>query len=370
MSTPPLPIPGATLKPTSLGAVLALLLLGCGSEDPGDDEEVVVSVQTTTIGREPITAVSSAQGTVYAKQEALISATVAGQLGLVPPIQNHRVRAGEVLAVLDAVDFFGAQRDLRLAQATVASTEAQAVRRRALFEQGGLSRKELEETELALVSAQEDLLAAQRTVGAMSGSSAVDANGRATVRAPFAGLIAEQLQFGGEYVPEGTPLFKLVDTSAYVVKAECPDTVGALLTEGSAATVVDEALSGEEVPGTITMVSRTTDPVTRTIEVWVQIDDPEALLRAGDAARITAPTRSDPEALVLPLDAVQLEASNGDEGMVMTVDALGVAHERAVKIGIHTTDRVQILEGLSGGEQVVIDGNYGLPDGTKVAVEP
>ena len=350
-------------------ALMSTLALGCAGPDPAGDEELVVSVKATTATRAPITATAIAQGSVFAKQEATISATVAGQLSDLQPIQNTSVRAGQVLAMLDAVDFFQAQKELRQAQATVSTTEALAVRRRSLFEQGGISKKDLEETELALSSAQDDLRAAQHTVGAMSGSASVDASGRASVRAPFAGIIAEQMQFGGEFVDAGTPLFKLVDVSGFVVKAKFPDTVGALLTEGSEATVYDEAFGDETATGTVTMVSRTSDPVSRTMEVWVRIDDPAAKVRAGDSARVEAPTRSDPDALVVPTEAVQLDESNGVEGKVMVVDAAGLAHETIVRVGIRSGDTIQILEGLKGGEQVVIEGNYGLPDLTKVTIE-
>ena len=353
----------------AVAAWMGLSVLGCAGPDVATDEELVVSVKVTTVSREPITATASAQGSVFAKQEATISATVSGQLSNLQPIQNTSVRAGQVLAVLDAVEFFQAQKELRQAQATVSTTEALAARRRSLFEQGGISKKDLEETELALSSAQADFRAAQHTVGAMSGSASVDASGRASVRAPFAGIIAEQMQFGGEFVDAGTPLFKLVDVTGFVVKAEFPDTVGAQLIEGSEATVYDEAFGDETATGTVTMVSRTSDPVSRTMEVWVRIDDPAAKVRPGDSARVEAPTRSDPDALVVPTQAVQLDASDGVEGKVMVVDAAGLAHETPVKVGIRSGDKVQIVEGLKGGEQVVIEGNYGLPDLTKVMIE-
>ena len=74
------------------------------------------------------------------------------------------------------------------------------------------------------------------------------------------------------------------------------------------------------------------------------------------------------EAIVIPLAAVTLSASNADEGTVMTVGIDSVAHETKVKVGIKNGDKVQITEGLKGGESVVIEGNYGLPDGTKVEI--
>ena len=50
----------------------------------------------------------------------------------------------------------------------------------------------------------------------------------------------------------------------------------------------------------------------------------------------------------------------------MVVDDQNVAHETKVTIGIRTEDKVEIVEGLKGGETVVIEGNYALPDKTKV----
>ena len=52
----------------------------------------------------------------------------------------------------------------------------------------------------------------------------------------------------------------------------------------------------------------------------------------------------------------------------MVVDAQNVAHETKVTIGIRTPEKLEIVEGLQGGETVVIEGNYALPDGTKVEI--
>jgi len=348
------------------------LVLGCGAPDPAADEAIVVSVRCAPAGRETITSTASVDGTVHAKQEAVLSARLSGQLGGLGRLQNTEVRAGQTLATLDSVDWYAAQKDLREAQAAAANLDALATRRRALFAQGGLARRDLEETELALKTAQEDLGAAGRTLGAMSGGGqgggAVGGGGGAAIRAPFAGVVVEQLQFDGEYVTEGTPILRLADLSEILVKARFPDTVGARLTMGGAATVSDEAVGGDPVTGEVTMISRTTDPVSRTQEVWVRVTDGADRLRVGDAARVTAATATADDAVVVPLQAVLLDTSTGDEGTVMVVDAQDVAHEVHVKVGIRTADRVQVVDGLVGGERVVVEGNYALPDGTKVAV--
>ncbi len=363
---------GALLLLTS--GLLGLAVLGCSGAPAAADAEIVVAVKAQPATVEPITALATAQGGVFAKQEASLSAVVAGKLGDVKHLQNTKVGAGQVLAVLDAVDFFAVAKDERQAQAAVASAEALEGRRKALYDQGGISKKDLEDTELQLSNARDDLVAAQRTLGAMTGSASVDASGRAQVRAPFAGVITQQMQFGGEFVDAGAALFKLEDLTGYIVKASFPDTVGAKLTEGSPATVKDEAFD-DVVTGTVTMVSKTSDPGSRTMEVWVTVDNADGAtkLRAGDAATVTAPTATVPDAVVVPSQAVQLDASTGTDGKVMIVtteqDKSLVAHETKVTIGLRAGGKTQIVDGVKAGDLIVTEGNYGLPDESKVTIE-
>jgi len=74
------------------------------------------------------------------------------------------------------------------------------------------------------------------------------------------------------------------------------------------------------------------------------------------------------DAIIVPASAVTLEASNADEGTVMIVDAQNVARERKVTVGVRSGDKIEITEGLQEGETVVIEGNFALPDGTKVEI--
>ena len=72
--------------------------------------------------------------------------------------------------------------------------------------------------------------------------------------------------------------------------------------------------------------------------------------------------------MIVPTSAVTLDATNANGGTVMIVDAQSVAHEVRVTVGAHDSRRTQITSGLRGGETVVVEGNYGLPDRTRVTV--
>jgi RND family efflux transporter MFP subunit len=137
---------------------------------------------------------------------------------------------------------------------------------------------------------------------------------------------------------------------------------------GDVATVSPTDLSGEQMKGKVTLISRSSDPQNRTVEVWVNLGNSAGHLRAGGAAQVMVATNQTGDAIVVPASAVTLEASNADAGTVMVVDTGNVAHERKVTVGIRTGDRIQITAGLENGETVVIEGNYALPDETKVEI--
>jgi multidrug efflux system membrane fusion protein len=120
--------------------------------------------------------------------------------------------------------------------------------------------------------------------------------------------------------------------------------------------------------GLVPLVGRSSDPTNRTVEVWVTLANGAGLLHANGAAQVTIAANSKNDAVVVPASAVTLEATNGDEGTVMVVGPDKIARETKVTVGIRTPDKVEITSGLAGGETVVVEGNFSLPDKTKVEI--
>ena len=137
---------------------------------------------------------------------------------------------------------------------------------------------------------------------------------------------------------------------------------------GDAVTIQPDA--GTTLQGRVDLVGRSADPQSRAVELWVTLPNQDGRLRANSAARVTVASAGVANAVIVPTSAVTLEATNANAGTLMVVDAKSVAHEVRVTIGAHTRERTQIATGLRGGETVVIEGNYGLPDGTKVQIAP
>ena len=190
----------------------------------------------------------------------------------------------------------------------------------------------------------------------------------AEVRAPISGVVTDQFQFQGEYAAAGAKLLTIADTNSIIVKANFADTVVANLQTGDSVTVYPTSAPDERLSGKVTLISRSSDPTNRTVEIWANFGNGRGLLRVGDAVQFVVSAKPSNDAVVVPLVAVTLGASNSDEGTVMTIDKDDVAHETKVKIGIKSGDKVEITEGLEEGETVVVEGNYALPDGTKVEI--
>ncbi len=409
---------------TSIVAVLLLALVVLliwrwrRSSETEEATNVVVSVKVGQAVKEPIAAQISAVGTIFPRDKSDVAAKVSAQIKRMALLKNKFVKAGEVIAVLESRDLQAQraeavaalnearanersvttgtiprtnaedQKALADARAKVNNTRATYQRRLGLYQKGGISKKDLEASELELTTAEDELrlaeqtvtlrarslnpndraLAAAKTAQAQQHLATLDAQlSYATIRSPITGIVTDQFQYEGEFAAEGAKLVTISDISEVIVKAPFADTVVANLKVGDTATILPTDTSAEEMHGKVSLLSRSSDPTNRTVEVWVTLANGAGLLRANGAAQVTIAANSKTDAVVVPASAVTLEATNADEGTVMVVEG-DVAHERKVTVGIRTAEKIEIVEGLQGGETVVIEGNFALPDGTKVEV--
>ena len=406
-------------------AVLVILLIAVvvwrrRAAAPADQTTTpIVSVKVAKAEKETIAAQIVAVGTIWPREKSDVGAKISAQIKKMALLKNKLVRAGEVIAVLESRDLQAQrseavaalnqeranersvttgtipqtnaqdQKALRDARAKAATARATFERRQVLYEKGGISKKDLETSQLDLTTAENELrlaeqtitlratslnpndraLAAARVAQAQQHLATLDAQlSYATIRAPITGIVTDQFQYQGEFAAAGGKLLTIADISEVIVKAPFADTVAKELKVGDPAAVLPTDTSSEEMKGRITLLSRSSDPTNRTVEVWVTLANGAGKLRANGAAQVTISANSTNDAVVVPASAVTLDASNADEGTVMVVDAASVAHETKVNVGIRTKDKIEITSGLKGGETVVIEGNFSLADGTRVEV--
>jgi RND family efflux transporter MFP subunit len=403
-------------------AVLVLIVAGwCwkrrGAAAADETAQPIVSVKLAKAEIGPIAQPLDLVGTISARQEATLSPKVSAQIAQMGLLKNRVVHRRDVLAILESRDLTAQQAEaaaaLREAEIGITNTGSGAIpltnaqdvkavrdaqgtldnarktyeRRKTLFDQGGISKKDLETSQLDVTKAEDDLRLAEKSASLHQGTTnpsdlaaarskaqqaaghlaALSAQaGYATIRAPFDGVISDQFLFQGDFASAGTKMLTIADTSSVIVKAPLSVDAAMNVRAGDTATIQPDSMPGVTLQGTVNLVGRAADAQSRAVELWISLPNPSGTMQSNSAARVTINSSNVANAIVVPTSAVTLDATNANAGTVMVVDAKSVAHEVKVTTGAHTRDRTQITSGLHGGETVVIEGNYGLPDGTKV----
>jgi HlyD family secretion protein len=281
------------------------------------------------------------------------------------------------------------------AQADVQSTKealdaAQKVyeSRRALFEEGAIPRKQLDEGQVAYVQARsqydiaarrlESLQKVDREAQTQAAKAQVEAaQGRlqaadaqleySRITSPIDGVVTDRPLYAGEMAGPGAPLLTVMDLSRIIARASVPVNQLRFLKAGISA-VVRSQDDSSQAQGKVTVVSPALDPASTTAEVWVLVENPVRRFKPGYTVHIDISSERIPDAVVIPESAL-LPAQEGIGEMVLVVGAGSLAHTRRVDIGIREADRVQVLKGVTPGEQVITVGGFGVQDNTKVKIE-
>ncbi len=284
-------------------------------------------------------------------------------------------------------DFTKAQLDLAQAKSNLDLDQSIVDARTQLFAQGALPGRDLDTAKATLVQAQAAYDIAKQhleSIKQVSRKAALEnaegqlasAKGKflgaeaqlgyTEIRSPIDGVVTDRPFFAGETAAVGTPLITVMDTSSLLAKLHIAQMQATQLTVGSQATLTIPGVD-DPVPVEVVLVSPALDPGSTTVEIWLRLKNPEGKFRVGTSVHATMSGRTASDALTIPAEAVQT-ASDGVSKSVMVIGADSVAHKRAVRLGIATTESVQVLDGLAAGDTVITTGAYGLDDGTMVKI--
>lgn len=397
--------------------VLVAVLSGCGG-DNARPPEPVVNVETAVAKVQTITDLVTAEGVLFPIHQASISPKITAPVRRFYVQRGDKVHRGQLLAVLENKDLaaavVSAQGSYDQAQATYASTTSSALpeeiqtanlnvvntrtalaaqqklyeSEQKLYRQGAIARKQLDATEVALTAALSAYQTAEKhlqnlqALGVSQQKKAAKGQlelahgqylgaaaqmGYTEIRSPINGVVADRAVYPGDIAPAGTPLLIVMDTSKVVVRLHIPQQQAELLKLGQAATLRIHGLD-KDVPAKVTVLSPALDPSSTTEEVWVEADNPQGKLKPGTTADVSITAKTVADALVIPASAI-LAGANGPTS-VMVVKSDSRAYSQNVKTGIQQGNVIQIVNGLEPGEQVIVTGQYGLPDKTKVKTTP
>ena len=380
-----------------------------------DEGEAPTPVTVETAVKGAIDRMVTADAVLYPVNQANVTAKISAPVTKVMVNRGDHVRAGQLLAVLESADLAAAanesqqqieqaqaaydlltgatvgedrakaETDVKSARETLAAAKKVYDNRAAAQREGALAQKTVDEAQLAMVQAQNQLDLAQRHLdtlnqvgqketvrGAAAQVNTAKAHYETTkvqltyaqITSPISGVIADRAVYPGEMAVSGTPLVSIVDISDIVARANVPVKDASAIKVGRPARITGP---DGDIPGTVTVVSPSVDPTTTTVQVWVRASNPGEKLKPGGTVRVAIIAETIQNTLVVPASALL----NSDDGgqKVMVIDKNSIAHERMVSVGVRQGDRVQILSGIQEGDQVVTSGGLGLEDKAKVAIQ-
>ncbi len=364
-----------------------LFILGC--ESPGSSEESRAAVRkaveqppvvkVTKVRRGDISVPIHATGTIYPNLESKIGPKISGAIEIVHVDEGDEVRQGEILAVLDQENLLIAVRQgraaVRVAEAQLKEAELKEVNLRKERERlANLLRKDVisqqryddMDTAHSMAAARIELIRAQ-ILSARENLAMAEQKLRDTrIFAPFSGLIVKRFINQGEFVSKmpPTPLFLMMNIDAVKMEVGLSEVHLASVAIGNPVEITVDAYPGVTFKGKITTINPMVDPGSRAFKVKAEIPNEDHRLKSGVFARAKIHQEIHRDVLLVPFKSVVNRA--GDTFVFMPDgDIVSLRH---VQVGITNEEEIEVIEGLQEGDEVVVEGHYGMADQTKVQV--
>jgi RND family efflux transporter MFP subunit len=299
-------------------------------------------------------------GSVQAVSQATVRAKLSAEVRRVLVREGDRVTAGQTVAEFDTAQLRAKLAEhtasYESARAQLATTERTRQANALLVKQNFISQNAFDTAD----SAHQSQLAAVAAARAQLEQTQIQL-GDAIVRAPISGTVAKRHVQSGEKVAFDAPLLAIVDLAQLEVQAQVPVSDVARVRKGMPAQVEIEGLAGRRIAGQVERINPSTEPGTRTINIYVSLPNEDALLRAGMFARVALVTAADVEVPALPISAVRSE--NGSNYVWIVAD--GRLTRRLVDLG-RRDERAQLVEvvgGVDANDRVLATKFDNLKDG-------
>ena len=395
-------------NPFILIGCAAALFLSCGSkEDFSKTAPVPQKVKIEKVQASPVEDTYEAMGTVRSKTISVLSSKVLGRIVSIPVREGDRVKAGQLLVEIDdremkaqlqksraglketqyALDEIekairAGEAEKKAADARLALASSTLDRFKGLFERRSVSSQEFDEVQTKNTAAKADadqaserlqaLLAKKNQIIARIDQAKADtANAEAflshtRILSPIDGIVTTKPADLGQMAAPGTHLLSVEDESHYRLEALVEESRISRIHLGDTVSVSIDALGQKPMAGQVSEIVPALDPASRStiIKIDLRAPDSSTLFRSGLFGKARFNTGAK-QVLTVPVQSV---LERGQLTFVYVVDPAKIAHMRLIQTGKRYGDRVEILSGLSEGDQVILEPLSAVKDGA--AVEP
>ena len=342
-------------KPTSAPTTVAAGATATAPAGTGGPQRPV-SVEVAKAETAKLVDETQSVGSLRSNQGVMLRPEVGGRVSQVMFKDGQRVKKGQVLVQFD--DQLPVAQ-LMQAKAELSIANANHTRNKELVAQNFISKRSLDESEAALQVAEAKLSLAQATLQ------------RLKVLAPFDGVAGLRQINVGDYLKDGADMVNIEDIDAVLLDFRLAENFQTKIKPGQKAQVSFDALPGKKFTAVVQAIDPLIDANGRSIGVRGCIDNRQMQLRPGMFARVSAVFGERENALVIPEEAIVPQG--GRTFVVKVVPGANkdeqISERVAVKIGLRQPGKVEVLEGLTLGDTVVVAGQQRLQkDGTMVKV--
>jgi RND family efflux transporter MFP subunit len=353
------------------GIVILSLSPSCRSdktEAPAPSSLSAIPVTTVPVVRQKISEKVTYTGTLEAWQKINITPEIGGKVAKIHVEEGQHVRKDQLLAELDTeslrLQSKQAEAALAVAEANLRNAAKNRERMDRLLAEKAVSEQQYEQVKLGHDAAKAQFDQAEAAVNLAR--YALDVS---LMKAPFDGIVASKnTQVGevinpmmGGYGP-ASGVLTLVDYSRIKIGVDVSLSDIVRIYKGQPATVRAAVADARAYSGTVTVVNTTADPLSKKFHCEVTVDNPALALRPGTFGSVDFEIHSHDGALVVPQRAVI------DNTYVFLVQG-AKAVKKEVSLGLKNSLLIEVTDGLKEGDQVIVEGNFGLIDGSPVEIK-
>src|SRR3984957_4670488 len=376
-------------------AAIAVLLMGTTGCGPSGGSAATVSTDAAPraavvkVKRAPLSNTLSIAGEFLPYQEVELHAKVAGYIQKINVDIGDRVHKGDILAILEIPELEAqlqaaragvrhsqeeitrAQNDVSRAEADHAALHAAATRLKqaSAARPGLIAEQELDDATAKDRSTEAQVDSAKSTLGAARQQLEVSQADQqhyaalseySRITAPFDGVITWRYADTGSLIQAGTsgasalPVVKLSQVKVLRLRIPVPESLAANVRDGEPVDIRVKA-TNKHLTAKVIRSTDALDRSTRTMQVEVDVPNADYKLTPGMYADVSLRVQNAPDALTLPLQAINRTA---DKTTVFLVNSQNDVEEREIRTGIEGSDRIQVLSGLNAGDRVIV-GNLG-----------
>lgn len=313
------------------------------------DDTPAIPVETSVARRGDIYAMYSGTAPIEAFAEAQVIAKVAGEVREILVEEGDEVISGQVLARLDGERL---RLELQQSEANLRKSQRDYQRNVDLKDRGLISVGDFEK-----IKYETDALEATHNLAKLEYSYT-------QIRAPIDGVISDRFIKIGNTIEVNAVTFQVTSLEPLITYLHVPEREYRRVERGQTAVIKVDALQGNEFPATVTRISPVVDPATGTFKITVEVSDASRRLKPGMFGRVNIVYDMHAQALQIPRSAIIDEA--GESAVFIVQDAQAV--RRPITTGYTSNGQVEVLDGLTGSEKIVVVGQAGLKDGSKVSI--